>query len=164
MVESIIGWSILRMLRIGNDDEGCEDSRNEPSTQVPPQTPNNNRSRNMGSDKHNVTPGRILITLTQIWQRMSSFVIFWLKFTILPGVTLCLSLRMFLLLLYEAIKILAVNLDYSIREVKVKHRMIAIKYHTDKWDERCCFTKKDRIEMFRGIVNAFDFFLANGFK
>ena len=42
-----------------DDDEGCEDSSDEPSTQAPPQTPNDNRSRNMGSDKR-VTPGRMV--------------------------------------------------------------------------------------------------------
>ena len=40
-----------------DDDEGCDDSSNEPLTQVPPQTPHNDRSRNMGSDKCNVTLG-----------------------------------------------------------------------------------------------------------
>ena len=41
------------------DDEGCEDSINELSTQVPPQIPINNRSRNMGSGKYYITPGRL---------------------------------------------------------------------------------------------------------
>ena len=57
----------------------------------------------------------------------------------------------------EAIKILDVNQDYSIREVKVEHMMISIKYHSDKWNERFCFTKEDDMEIFKVVVTAFDF-------
>ena len=49
-----------------NDDDadkdsykGVEDTRNESTTQTPPQTPNNSRSRHTHSDKHYVTLGRV---------------------------------------------------------------------------------------------------------
>ena len=111
-----------------NDDEGCKYSRNEPSMKVPRQTPNNNRSRNMGNDKNDAMPGRMQ--------------------SVNPNMTKD-----------EAIKILAVNRDHSIREVKVKKkcRMLVIKFQVEKWDERCYFTKEDIMDTLKGVANTFDF-------
>ena len=92
-----------------DDDEGVEDSRNELPTQISPQTPNNRRSRNICSNKCNVTPRRMVNAK--------------------PNMTKA-----------EAIKILDANRDCSGREVKVKHSILAIKHHPDKWNKRCCFT------------------------
>ena len=43
-----------------DDDGGCEDSNNELSTQVPPQTPSDNRRRSMGSGKYIPSTGRVI--------------------------------------------------------------------------------------------------------
>ena len=42
-----------------DEDEEVEDSRNEPPTKTPRQTPNNSRSRKLHSNKHDATPGRM---------------------------------------------------------------------------------------------------------
>ena len=80
------------------DDEGskgCEESINEPSTQAPLQTPNNNRSRSIGSIKYDATSG-IMVSVNP---NMSND---------------------------EAIKILTANRYHSIRELKLKHKTLAI--------------------------------------
>ena len=51
---------------------------------------------------------------------------------------------------------LSVNIDFSSGEVKMKHKMLAIKYHPDKCSKRCAFTKEDGMELSKGVVNAFD--------
>ena len=109
-----------------DEDEVVEDSRNEPLTQTPPQTPNNSRIKNAHSDKHDVTPGRIVNANRNMTKD-------------------------------EAIEILAVNRDFSIREVKMKCMTLAIKNHTDERNEMCCFTKEDGMEMLKGVANVFDF-------
>ena len=35
--------------------------------------------------------------------------------------------------------------------------MLAIKHHPDEWSVRCSFTKEHGIEIFKGVVNDFDF-------
>ena len=84
-----------------DEDEGVEDSRNDPSTQTRPQTPNNSRSRNMYRDKHKVALGRMANTNPKTGKD-------------------------------EAIKILAINRDCSIRKVNIDHRTLAIKYRPDE--------------------------------
>ena len=46
--------------------------------------------------------------------------------------------------------------NFSGGEVKVKHKILALKYHEDKWCERCTFTKGDGEEIFKGIVSDYD--------
>ena len=57
---------------------------------------------------------------------------------------------------YEAISVLDVNRKFSSREMKVKYKILAIKYHPDKWRERCDIMKDDGMEIFKGVVDAYD--------
>ena len=57
----------------------------------------------------------------------------------------------------QSIRMLGVKIYFSSREVRVKQRMIAIKYHPDEWRERYVFTKEDGMETIKGASNAFDF-------
>ena len=57
----------------------------------------------------------------------------------------------------EAIRMLDANRDFASREARVKHRMLAIKCHLDKWSERCVFTKQDGMGILKGVVSVFDF-------
>ena len=56
----------------------------------------------------------------------------------------------------EVIRILGIKKYFYSREVRVKHKMLAIKCHPDKWSERRVFMKEDDVEIFKGIVSAFD--------
>ena len=56
----------------------------------------------------------------------------------------------------EAARMLGANTHFSGREVNVKFKILALKYHTDKWRERRVFAKGDGEEAFKVIVSAYD--------
>ena len=56
----------------------------------------------------------------------------------------------------EAITILNIDRNYSPREGKVKYKILAIKYHPDKWSVRCNFSKSASEDILRSIVNAYE--------
>ena len=52
------------------------------------------------------------------------------------------------------IRILSINKNFSPREVKVKHKILAIKYHPHKSSTIHNFSKSAGVEIFKRIVNA----------
>ena len=55
----------------------------------------------------------------------------------------------------EAFVILKVDISYSSREIRQKYRMLARKYHPDKWCDRCRFTRKEGEDIFKNLSNAY---------
>ena len=56
----------------------------------------------------------------------------------------------------EVVRMLGFNRYFSNREVRVNHRILAIKHCPDKWIERRVLTKEDGMETPKSNVSAFD--------
>ena len=56
-------------------------------------------------------------------------------------------------------KILGTTLNACRREIKLKYRLLARKYHPDKWVEECAFSKKEAECYFKDISNAYQHLL-----
>ena len=55
----------------------------------------------------------------------------------------------------DALKVLNLDGRCSDREIRRMYRLLARKYHPDKWSERCMFSRNDGEEIFKCISNAF---------
>lgn len=56
----------------------------------------------------------------------------------------------------DAMKILNVGIGCSDREIRRNYRLLARKYHPDKWCDRCLFTKREGEEIFKKLANAYN--------
>ena len=56
---------------------------------------------------------------------------------------------------FEAYRVLTVTRSCSEREIRRKYRLLARKYHPDKWNEKCEFTKEVSEKIFKNLSSAY---------
>ena len=55
----------------------------------------------------------------------------------------------------QAKQILNIDNNATRKEIRLKYKLLARKYHPDKWVQKCEFTKSQGAEYFKGISNAY---------